>query len=570
MINACVRTFFVIILILSFGGNDANGQNCNCTISFDTSTKTNIYLNGDITPVNPGDVICFQADVYSTIRLINIHGTSDSPIVVKNCGGVAEIDLREGTNHGFIVNNSTNLQITGTGDSGEQYGFKIYREPTDIEKTGIAISDMISDIELDHIEIHDVELGVHLLNLPECDPATWRGNWTMENVSIHDFYIHDVGNEGFYIGSSKYNDGHPMTCNGESVSLLPPLIKHIKVYNNRIENSGWDAMQVSVATKDVRIFNNSAINWGMKNKPSQRAGLVIGGGSTGEVFNNYFDTGEGDGIDVFGIGDVRIYNNIIVGAKGQGIFIGNREPFAGYNYYLINNTIVDSGEDGVRYNNEFAVGSKIINNLLVNSGQKDINLLKQGSGGVMVSSNLGLATVNEAKFSDPGNQDYSLAFDSPAVDQGEDISSLALLFTDFFGIPRPDDNTIDVGAAEYSAGSNKAPQVINHIGDQAVFHDKLFQLSLAPNTFVDPEDDSFDLLATEVDDTSLPDWLDFNSTTATFTGMPEEEHVGMIQIKVTATDTHGAANSDLFYLQVKSKSQISPLYLSLPAILAKP
>ena len=542
-------------------------QTCGCTLSFDTSVKTNVYLNGGTTPVNPGDVICFQAGVYSTIRLVNIHGTQENPIIVKNCGGVAEIDLRGGTNHGFIVNNSTNFHITGTGENSEQYGFKIYREPTDIEKTAIAISDRISDIELDHIEIHDVELGVHLLNVPECDPATWRENWTMENVSIHDFYIHDVGNEGFYIGSSKYKDGHPMTCNGESVSLLPPLIKHIKVYNNRIENSGWDAMQVSVATEDVRIFNNIAINWGMKNKPSQRAGLVIGGGSTGEVFNNYIDTGEGDGIDVFGIGDVRIFNNIVVGAKGQGIFIGNREPFTGYNYYLVNNTIVDSGEDAIRYNNEFSVGSKIINNLLVNSGQKDINLLKQGSGGVTVSSNLSLATVNEAKFTDPGNRDYSLAFDSPAVNQGEDISSMALFYTDFFGIPRPNDDTIDVGAAEYSLDSNKAPKVINHIANQIIFLEKLFELELAVDTFVDPEGDPFSLSAAQVDNSPLPNWLSFNPIGASFTGTPDKENVGMIQVKVTAIDTHGAANSDFFKLQIISRSKISPLYLSLPAIL---
>ena len=447
----------LLLCLCSLSPPDVSAETCECTLSFDTSIKSNVYLDGDITQVNPGDVICFQAGIYSTIRLKNIHGTQENPIAIKNCGGKVEIDLRGGTNHGFILNNATNIHVTGTGDDNVKYGFEIYREPTDIEKTAMAISDMVSDIELDHIEIHDVELGLHLLNVPDCDEATWRDNWTMENVSVHDFHIYDVGNEGFYIGSSKYSGGHPTTCDGENVNLLPPLIKHIRVFDNRIENSGWDAMQVSVAVEDVKVFNNIAINWGMKNKPSQRAGLVIGGGSTGEVYNNYFETGEGDGIDVFGIGNVRIYNNIVIGAKGQGIFIGNREPFDGYNYYIINNTIINSGEDAIRYMNEYAVGSKIINNLLIHSGDKDINLVKQGSGGVETMANLSFATIAEVKFAGSAHQNFALTGRSPAVDAGYDISSLQLFSTDYYGNIRPAGDTIDVGASEYSPKGSLSP-----------------------------------------------------------------------------------------------------------------
>lgn len=111
------------------------------------------------------------------------------------------------------------------------------------------------------------------------------------------------------------------------------------------------------------------------------------------------------------------------------------------------------------------------------------------------------------------------------------------------------------------------PQVLNHVADQVIFPDELFNLKLNADLFVDPEADSFTLSAAQLDHTPLPNWLNFDPIEASFTGIPTKDNVGMIRMKVTATDTRGAANRDVFNLQIKPRSQISPLYLSLPAIL---
>lgn len=541
---------------------------CQCTHSFDTSEKTNIYLNGETTTVSPGDIICFQSGTYSTIRLNNIHGTAADPVTVKNCGGQVEIDLRGGSSHGFVINNSTYIHLTGTGDDSLQHGFRIFREPADRVKTGLAVGGMISDIEIDHLEIHDVELGLHLLNVPDCNAESWRGNWVMENVSVHDMYVHDVGNEGFYIGSSKYSGGHTMSCEGQTVTLLPSLIRHIKVYNNHIENSGWDAMQVSVASADCRVFNNRAINWGYKNKPSQRAGIVVGGGSACEVYNNYIETGEGDGIDVFGIGNVQLHNNIIVGAKGQGVFIGNREPMSGYEYSIVNNTIVSSGEDSIRFNNSFVDNSLIVNNLLVDFGQKGINIVQNNEEDVFQAGNLELPMVSQAGFVDPPNDFYALEQTSPAVDAGADVASLYLFFTDHYGIPRPQGAGIDIGAAEFSLSLNRAPQYINRIPDQVCREGDTCVIPLSGNLFVDPDGDPLSLSATLADNSPMPSWLDFNEGDEVFTVTPQAQSAGLYRVKLTATDIHAAANSLLFSLKiVPRKGKTSILYLSLPALL---
>ena len=543
----------ICILFSIFFVQSLSAQDCGCDITFDTTDKTNVFLNGESTTVNPGDVLCFNSGVYTYIRIINIHGTKENPIILKNCGGKAEVDLTGQNNHGFILEGSTHVKITGTGHEATEYGFEIYRDPADVAKTGLVIANKISDIEVDHFEIHDVELGMHLINVPDCDETSWRGNWVQENTLVHDMWVHDVGNEGFYIGSSKYNTGHTKTCDGESIDILPPFAKGIKVYDNLIEDCGWDGMQVSMAIEDCKIFNNVVRNFGLDNKPSQQAGIVVGGGSTGDVFNNLIDTGLGDGIDVFGVGNVRIYNNIVANCGEQGIFIGNRELLEpDFTYSIINNTIVSSGEDAIRYNNEFAVGAQIINNLIVDFGSKSLNMLKEGEGGVNQSSNVVLNTVGEALFTNVGSGDYSITSGSPAVDAGEDISALNLFFTDFFGKSRPGDATIDAGASEYSASSNLAP-VLNHdIKAQTVKESETFSLTLESDLFTDPEETSITLSASLANGDPLPLWLTFDGSL--FTGIPAVSDISLLQIKVTAEDADGGTNSVLFYLDVTSQN----------------
>jgi|GEM_PF-1670230 len=52
--------------------------------------------------------------------------------------------------------------------------------------------------------------------------------------------------------------------------------------------------------------------------------------------------------------------------------------------------------------------------------------------------------------------------------------------------------------------------------------------------------------ATLADGSNLPDWLNFNSTTRTFTGTPKTANIGQLNVKVIATDKAGANVSDIF------------------------
>ena len=71
------------------------------------------------------------------------------------------------------------------------------------------------------------------------------------------------------------------------------------------------------------------------------------------------------------------------------------------------------------------------------------------------------------------------------------------------------------------------------------------KLTLAANTFSDPQGEKLTYSATQVNGSALPSWLSFNAATQIFTGTAPSKATGL-SIKVTATDTSGLSASETF------------------------
>src|SRR5205814_1500217 len=56
---------------------------------------------------------------------------------------------------------------------------------------------------------------------------------------------------------------------------------------------------------------NEIKNYGKANLEQQRSGIIVGGCSSGSVYNNKITRGTGSAIQVFGAGNVDIINNTI-------------------------------------------------------------------------------------------------------------------------------------------------------------------------------------------------------------------------------------------------------------------
>ena len=100
------------------------------------------------------------------------------------------------------------------------------------------------------------------------------------------------------------------------------------------------------------------------------------------------------------------------------------------------------------------------------------------------------------------------------------------------------------------ANVNDAPALSVPLPDMANPVGNFFSFTILGNTFTDPDGDSLTYSATLADGSPLPSWLTFNPTTRTFSGTPLAANVGVIQIRVTATDPSLQAISDVFQISV--------------------
>ncbi|RLA01225.1 MAG: hypothetical protein DRQ47_08375, partial [Gammaproteobacteria bacterium] len=101
--------------------------------------------------------------------------------------------------------------------------------------------------------------------------------------------------------------------------------------------------------------------------------------------------------------------------------------------------------------------------------------------------------------------------------------------------------------------TNDAPMLVNAIVDQSTNEDALFNFGLPADIFDDIDaGDHLALSATLADGSALPSWLNFDASTDTFSGTPNNDEVGLLDIKVTATDSDDLSVADTFALAINN------------------
>lgn len=99
--------------------------------------------------------------------------------------------------------------------------------------------------------------------------------------------------------------------------------------------------------------------------------------------------------------------------------------------------------------------------------------------------------------------------------------------------------------------ANAPPVITEPIADQDTDEDALFQFTVPESSFADPNGDMLLFAAAMGDLGPLPDWLSFDASMRRFTGTPDNQDVGAIDVRVTVTDSSGPASiSDEFRIQV--------------------
>jgi len=431
-----------------------------------------IYIDGSnavYQSIKPGDTLYFAAGNKDYLLIKNLHGAPGKPIVMINSGGPIIIDTD--FYYGISIQNCQYIKFTGTGDPTQTYGFQVNRVANG---AGLGIGDLSSDFEIDHISIQNTLIGgIYAKTDPDCTLTSIRGTFTQYNTIIHDNYIAYTGNEGLYIGSTKYS-GQTVNCNGKDTLLMPSLLDGVQIYNNIVKYAGWDGIQVSSAYRNCRIYNNTVLYDSQAQVYAQMSGIIMGGGTRADCYNNFIAEGNGDGIECHGLGGCRIFNNIVLDAGRNfaptdstqmkyGMYVTDVSVEPDSSFFIQNNNIINPKSEGIRFSSVISKNNIIASNVIINPGAfsyyqngntsfkgVDSYIMFQNTGvSVTLQNNYLARNADSVKFVSSAFQspkDFKLLSGSPLIDHSNVYSYINY---DFAGSPRPYGLKSDIGAFEY-------------------------------------------------------------------------------------------------------------------------
>ncbi len=426
--NQPIRLILSILCCLGFlSSSQAQSHNCKLLISLATTT---IDGRNNASSVRPGDTICVLAGQKLFLRFSHLHGIPNAPIVILNSGGQVIVS---GHNYGIKIDSCSYIVFSGFGTEGTSYGFLA----TQVNGAGISVDGLSTDIEVRGIEVsHTLLVGMFAKTDPDTTFTSTREKYTLRNLLVHDNYIHHTGMEGFYLGNTFYL-GKIIQYHGKDTTVYPHLLKGVKVYNNRVEYTAWDAIQVSSADSGCSIHDNQIYHDSESGTLNQMSGILNGGGSKCDCYNNKIIDGKGDGIDVFSLGGQKIYNNLIINPGKSflpdqnytpylkhGIYIGDYLTIPGSDFTFAFNTILSPKTFGIRIANYHSAPVLITNNIIVDPGGYPTEGEKSYVGSI--SSSIPFTDINNLKSRDytpvqfiaPEVQNFDLKPSSPAVNKG--------------------------------------------------------------------------------------------------------------------------------------------------------
>lgn len=433
--------------------------------------------DGSSMGVQAGDTIYLEAGLRPYLLLRNFHGSAENYLTIINYNGLVEIS-NDNYFYGLVTFNCSYFRLTGTGDPNYFYGIKI--TASNGESNGLSLDSFSTDFEVDHLEIYDAGFaGIISKTNPSCDTLTHRRNFTQYNTIFHDNFIHKTGGEGMYLGHTYYS-GYEKVCDVDTSIFYPHEIYNLKVYNNIIDSTGYDGIQIGCVVEGCEVYDNVITNAGFTDDASSMyygmSGIVLGGGTSGLCYNNLIYDGYGSGISIFGLGDIWVYNNVIVNAgrisnlvtgppdnfQAYGIFCDDRTTVEGKSFNFINNTIVNPRDIGIRFWSVESENNRMYNNLIINPGLKRWNFNRSmidvtdpslAVADTLSAGNFFDSTAYESDenpyFINENELNFHLKPNAPNIDSGIFIDSLNFLNYDFDSRTRPFGKSTDVGAFEF-------------------------------------------------------------------------------------------------------------------------
>ncbi|MEW5739071.1 MAG: right-handed parallel beta-helix repeat-containing protein [Myxococcota bacterium] len=306
---------------------------CPCTREILTGEST-----VDLSSLDAGSVVCLRATTAATrgrLTITGLNGTAASPVLIRNCDG--QVTVSSSTTGAPLTLSGRGFRVSGGGAPGVTYGLKF---------TGPSASFLVSvgrasEFELDHLELTQSSFAGITAKVDPSSTSCGVGDrrydsFVMSGVHIHHNWVHDLPNgEGMYLGNSFYSGAGARYCYASgnttcdrsacpgATEQFPHELRRVRVHHNLIQHTGWDGLQVGSAVDDCVLSDNRIEDYGELAVASQQNGIQVGEGSSCIVERNTVTRGP-TGINVLGIGDVVVRNNLVTDFRSVGVVINPR------------------------------------------------------------------------------------------------------------------------------------------------------------------------------------------------------------------------------------------------------
>lgn len=459
------RIIYIGIILSTFYSSYGSDCGCDYTVSLD---EEEIWL-----VANPGNgrhqkywplkrkgetVICLEAGQRGRLYIRDFNAgvnNEGSKYVFKNCGGLVEI--KAPSSDGIVFYNCQDIKLSGAGTAQLDYGIKVsqtrWTGTNYGNGFGISLQSYAEKIEIEYVEITNTGFSAIAAKTDGGKYYPDGSEFILNDCRFHNNYIHDLlKGEGFYIGHNSWSE-----------DSRQHKLNDIYIYDNILKNIPWDGIQIGGTKNDsvgkpsqAEVYGNTIINYGTDTNAIdqwQNNGINLSSGFSGKCYNNLVKSGpetkKGNGIITGGVGDVHIFNNIIVEPMESGIFVAKSTAERNKSFYIYNNTIISPKGPGLDYRIPSSLSQGYFINNLITFGAE---VYKADNGCTIETKNNYRELINlESLFINYRQDNYQLKSTAlNVIDKGENLSMppFVLLF-DFYNNKRNQNALYDIGAVEY-------------------------------------------------------------------------------------------------------------------------
>lgn len=233
-------------------------------------------VNCDLIGAGAGDLIIIEPGERDHLHILNCSGILGNRLTIKNGDGVVGITASSGE-VGIRIMSSRHFNFLGNG-SADPYGF-IIRETQGI--WGMRVFRDATNFTITNIEITGVS-GVAGAMFTQQLGETWR------DVSLKNWYVHDIEGECIYAGSAR-TVFHP------EGTRTP--IQGFEIVDSVLERCGQDGLQFQ-GVHDISVRNVEIQSYGTSDTEGHREGIRCGRDCYGTFEDILIENGCGHGVYV--------------------------------------------------------------------------------------------------------------------------------------------------------------------------------------------------------------------------------------------------------------------------------